>query len=142
MRKRMLSILLVVPLLAGCSIEQIVEQATGGEVNVSIGNLPDGWPQEVPVIEGEIIGGGTIEAEDGTPGWNATITVDDDSAYDEIATQLEDAGFEKADAGELDGGENLTSGAFTNANYGVLVAVTGAEGNFVANYTVVEGGLQ
>ena len=28
-----------------------IEQATGGEVNVSIGNLPDGWPAEVPVIE-------------------------------------------------------------------------------------------
>ena len=65
--------------------------------------------------------------------------MDDESAFDGIATQLVDAGFEKVDAGELDGGENLTSGMFKNDSYGVIVAVTGADGSFVANYTVVEG---
>ena len=133
--------LLLAPALAGCSIEDLVNQATGGEVNLSIGSLPDGWPAEVPVIDGEIVGGGTADSEDGTPGWNALIKVDDESAFDEIAAQLEDAGFESVDAGQLDGGDNLTSGAYQNGNYGVFVAVTGADGNFVANYTVVEGGL-
>jgi len=133
--------LLLAPALTGCgAIEGIIEQATGGEVNVSIGSLPEGWPAEVPVIDGEIIGGGTANAEDGTPGWNATIKVEDETAYDDIKAQLEGAGFTTAEAGELDGGESITSGAFTNENYGVFVAVTGADGNFVANYTVVEGG--
>jgi len=132
--------LVLAPALTGCgALEGLIEQATGGEVNVSIGSLPDGWPAEVPVVDGEIIGGGTANSDDGTPGWNVTIKVDDESAFEGIATQLGDAGFEKVDAGELDGGENLTSGMFKNDTYGVIVAVTGADGNFVANYTVVEG---
>ena len=132
--------LVLAPALTGCgAIEGIIEQATGGEVNVSIGSLPDGWPAEVPVIDGDIIGGGTANSDDGTPGWNATIKVDDESVFDDIAAQLTDAGFEKIDAGELDGGDTVTSGAFKNDTYGVFVAVTGADGSFVANYTVVEG---
>lgn len=132
--------LALAPALTGCgALEGIIEQATGGEVNVSIGSLPDGWPAEVPVIDGEIIGGGVANTDDGSPGWNVTIKVDDEGAFDDIASQLTDAGFESVDAGELDGGNNLTSGLFKNATYGVIVAVTGADGNFVANYTVVEG---
>ncbi len=132
--------IVLAPALTGCGgLEGIIEQATGGEVNVSIGSLPDGWPAEVPVIDGEIIGGGTANTDDGTPGWNVTIKVDDEGAFDDIASQLTDAGFEPVDAGELDGGDNLTSGLFKNDTYGVIVAVTGADGNFVANYTVVEG---
>ena len=134
------SALVLAPVLTGCgALEGIIEQATGGEVNVSMGSLPDGWPAEVPVIDGQIIVGGTADTEDGTPGWNVTIKVESEAVFAEIATQLEGAGFESVDAGELDGGDTITSGAFKNDNYGVLVAVTGSDGNFVANYTVVEG---
>lgn len=134
--------IVLAPALTGCGmLEGIIEQATGGEVNVSIGSLPDGWPAEVPVIDGEIIGGGTANTDDGAPGWNVTIKVDE-TAFGDIKSQLEAAGFVPIEAGELDGAEEITSGAFKNANYGVLVAVTGAEGNFVANYTVIEGGIE
>jgi hypothetical protein len=134
------SALVFTPLLAGCgALEGIIEQATGGEVNVSIGKLPDGWPGEVPVIDGDIIGGGTGKADDGSPVWNVTIKVESESAFDSISSQLEGAGFAAVDAGELDGGDAITSGAFKNDTYGVFVAVTGTDGNFVANYTVAEG---
>ena len=135
--------LVLAPMLSGCSgLEGIIEQATGGEVDVSMGSLPDGWPAEVPVIEGQILFGGTADTDDGTPGWNVTIKVESETAFDAIAADLTGAGFEAVDAGELDGGDTITSGAFKNDNYGVLVAVTGSEGNFVANYTVIEGGLE
>ena len=135
--------LVLAPTLTGCGgIEGLIEQATGGEVNVSIGSLPDGWPDEIPVIDGEIIGGGTAADDDGNPGWNVTITVENEAAFADIKAQLEDAGFVAAEAGELDGGDTITSGAFANDNYGVFVAVTGSDGNFVANYTVVEGGIE
>jgi len=135
--------LLIAPALTGCGgLEGIIEQATGGEVNVSIGSLPDGWPTEVPVIDGEIIAGGTAAADDGSPGWNVTIKVDAATAFGEIKSQLEGAGFTQLDAPDVDGSEEVTSGAFKNDNYGVIVAVTGADGNFIANYTVVEGGVE
>lgn len=135
--------LVLSPVLTGCgALEGIIEQATGGEVNVSIGSLPDGWPAEVPVIDGEIIGGGTANTDDGAPGWNVTIKVESEAAYDEIKAQLEAAGFEDLQTGDVDGSEQVASGGFKNDNYGVLVAVTGAEGNYVANYTVIEGGME
>ena len=135
--------LLIAPALTGCGgLEGIIEQATGGEVNVSIGSLPDGWPTEVPVIDGEIIAGGTAAADDGSPGWNVTIKVDAATAFGEIKSQLEGAGFTQLDAPDVDGSEEVTSGAFKNDNYGVIVAVTGADGNFIANYTVVESGVE
>ncbi len=134
------SALVLAPVLTGCAaLEGIVEQATGGQVNVSTGSLPDGWPADVPVIDGQILFGGTTKADDGTPIWNVTIKVESETAFDSIATQLEGAGFASVDAGELDGGDTITSGAFKNDVYGVLVAVTGTDGNFVANYTVAEG---
>lgn len=135
--------LLIAPTLSGCGgIEGLIEQATGGEVNVSIGSLPDGWPSEVPVIDGDIIAGGTAADDSDNPGWNVTIKVENEAAFTEIKNQLEGAGFESVDAGELDGGDTITSGAFKNANYGVLVAVSGSDGAFVANYTVIDGGFE
>lgn len=134
------SALVIGPMLSGCgALEGIIEQVTGGEVDVSIGQLPEGWPTEVPVIDGQIIGGGTTEADDGTPIWNVTVTVEGEEAFADIQTQLEGAGFEAVDAGELDGGDSITSGAFKNDTYGVFVAVSGSDGNFIANYTVAEG---
>jgi hypothetical protein len=134
------SALVLAPMLTGCgALEGIIEQATGGDVNVSIGQLPDGWPTEVPVINGDIIGGGTAKSDDGTPVWNVTIKVESEETFAEIQAQLEAAGFASVDAGELDGGDTITSGAFKNDTYGVLVAVTGSDGNFIANYTVAEG---
>lgn len=134
------SALVLAPVLTGCgALEGIIEQATGGEIDVSIGQLPDGWPTEVPVTDGDIIGGGTSASDDGTPLWNVTIKVESEAAFAEIQAQLEGAGFEAVDAGELDGGDAITSGAFKNDTYGVFVAVTGSDGNFVANYTVAEG---
>jgi hypothetical protein len=130
--------LLVAPAMSGCSaLEGIIEQVTGGDVNVSVGSLPDGWPTEVPVIDGDILGGATTKADDGTPIWNVTIKGDSNSA-DDVATQLEDAGFEAVDLpGEVGSGD--LAQAFKNDTYGVLVAVTGADDNWVVNYTVAEG---
>ena len=135
--------LVLAPALTGCGgIEGLIEQATGGEVNVSIGSLPDGWPTEVPVIDGDIIAGGTAANDSDNPGWNVTIKVENEAAFADIKAQLEGAGFESVDAGELDGGDTISSGAFKNANYGVLVAVSGSDGAFVANYTVIDGGFE
>ena len=132
--------ILIAPALTGCTgmVEGFIEQATDGQVNVSIGSLPDGWPAEIPVIEGDIIGGGAAPDDSGNTGWNVTITAKEDS-FTEIKGQLEGAGFTQVETPDVDGTDALASGMFSNGTYGVLVAVSGAEGSFVANYTVIEG---
>ena len=132
--------LVLAPLLGGCgAIAGIINQASDGKINVSVGELPEGWPEAVPVITGDILAGGKVLDDDGNPAWNATIKVESEAAFADIQVQLEGAGFTQVDTGELDGGDTITSGAFKNDTYGVIVAVSGADGKFVANYTVVEG---
>ena len=134
------SALVLAPMLAGCgAVEGIIEQATGGQVDVSMGSLPEGWPAEVPVTDGDIIVGGKTTDEGGAPVYNATIKVESEAVFADIEAQLLGAGFEKVEAGDVDGGDSISTGFFKNATYGVVVAVTGTEGQFVANYTVVEG---
>jgi hypothetical protein len=56
----LLAVLAAGPALAGCSDAQVqgavngaVQGATDGDVSLG-GALPDGWPAEIPVIDGEI----------------------------------------------------------------------------------------
>lgn len=135
MKSRLLSLLLLVPLLAGCSmIEGAISDATGVDVGVSVGSLPEGWPTEVPVTDGDIIGGGTADT-DGEPVWNATITTST-NVFDAISAQLTAAGFTAVDTGPLEGTDNVSGGAFSNDAYSVLVGVSGDADAWIVNYTV------
>jgi hypothetical protein len=136
--------LLVAPALSGCSvIEGLIEQASGGQVDVSAGHLPDGWPTDVPITDGDIIGGGVANDNDGKPVWNVTIRLTggqtNEQAFAAISAQLLSAGFATFDLGDLDGTADVTSGGFKNDTYGVFVAVAAKGPLAVANYTVVEG---
>lgn len=117
-----------VPALTGCSLVEgavngAVEEASGG--NVSIGSLPKGWPSEVPVIEGDIVGGG--KNPDGGAGW---VTIIKSSSADPIAdakAQLEAAGFaapEGVTPADVPGLEGIANGSYfaQNANFAVVVA--------------------
>ena len=93
------SLAFVAPALTGCGlIRDAVEQATGGEVDFGGKSVPDDFPSEVPLIEGEVLSGASAGNADGKI-WNVTIKVDDASAFDEIAAQFEAAGFEASELG-------------------------------------------
>lgn len=130
--------LLLAPALSACSsvsgiVNGAVEDASGG--NVSVGALPSGWPDEVPVIEGDIVGGGKIPDGDG---WMVIIKSDAADPIADAQTQLEAAGFTTpvdVPAESIPGLEDLSSGSYfaQNANYTVVVA--GSEQGVI--YTVV-----
>lgn len=129
--------LLLAPALAGCSmVESAIEDATGADV--SLGGLPESWPAEVPVIDGDVAFAGT-DASGENPVWNATISVGSDVSAD-VATQLEGAGFSQTLEGGL-GVEGLEGTHFTNGSYEVFVAVTGSGETWVANYSVVSSDI-
>ena len=130
--------LAVVVALSGCSfvggnpVEQLVEGATGGEVE--IGNtVPEDFPTEVPLAEGEIVSGTSAGGV-----WNVGVRVDGADALGTIVGQLESAGFVGTQTGDqtADGG----SAALGNGAYGVVVVVTKDGAGWVANYTVTRTG--
>ena len=128
--------LLLAPALSGCfgnPIENIIEDATGGEVDLPGTTLPEGFPSEVPLIDGEVIFG-TAFGDGATKVYNVSVKVGGAEAFEEIKTQLEDAGFTSNVDGSIDAGG---TGGFSNDTWSVLVVVTndGGEG-FIANYTV------
>ncbi|SDJ92496.1 hypothetical protein E3T54_04155 [Cryobacterium sp. Sr8] len=84
-----------VPLLTGCSAEGAVngavQGATGGDVSLG-GKLPTGWPDEVAVIDGELLFGAR-GAGDNKDGWVVTVKSDATDPLEEARKTLEDAGF-------------------------------------------------
>lgn len=139
------SLLVASPLLlSGCSLLP-GHGGTGisipGVGSFGSGKLPSDWPKSVPVISGDVLTGASIgntKSTDGE-GWNATIKVKDASAYGDIKSQLEGAGFKvdsEPDSGDAQGG----TGTFLKDPFAVLIVVTKADDKtgWVANYTVTQ----
>ena len=120
--------------LSGCSmiegsVEGVIEEATGNEVQLPGTELPEGFPADVPLIEGEVAFGVALGS-----GFNVSVRVDGPDAMDAISDQLEGAGFEAQVGGTT--GEGATQ-AFSNADYSVLVVITKEnDTEYLANYTV------
>jgi hypothetical protein len=132
--------LVVLPALTGCTgiINGIVNQASGGQVDLGGQSVPASFPSEIPLISGEIIYGLAITPDDGADGWSVIVKVDGVGAIDTITAQMEAAGFVKNETigGTTDEG---ATAAFESANYNVLVAIANdSTSGSVATYTVAE----
>jgi hypothetical protein len=132
--------LAVAPAVTGCSIQNIVKTATGGNVDLGGKSVPSDFPSEVPLIKGEVVSGiGIGNTKDGK-GWNVAIKVTGMDAYDTISQELSDAGFTGIDGSSLIPNDASSKGKtliVEDANYGVVVVVADTgDGTFTANYTV------
>lgn len=123
-------------LLTGCfgnpgdlvnqGVEDAIESATGGEVSLD-GELPEGFPTSVPLIDGDI----TVAAgAGGSEGWVVVITPSSsDDPVADAASALEAAGFTEDRTISGDGGG---AAVYTNGEYGVLLVGQGTS----VSYTV------
>lgn len=158
------SALLSLGALSGCSAddisekvgEELVENQLGdgadvdvdtdsGEVSIKDGDgnsyeaggdLPDDFPDEVPLIEGTVLSAVSV-TDQGRGGWSVALTVDGsgDDAYAEAGAELESAGFTKDT--EITSGS--TTGAWSKDTFEVLVsAFDNGDGNATVSYTVSE----
>ena len=132
--------LVMTPMLSGCGgLEGIIEQATDGAIQPSVGELPNEWPTEVPVVEGEIIGGNKAsdpENPDSTL-WTAIIGRNDDVAATKTAVgdSLASAGFTPVDTA----GAEIDALPFQNGTYTVIVFVAEGDNETVtATYNVTK----
>ena len=131
--------LAITPALAGCfgnPIEQIVEGATGGDVSLPGQSVPDDFPDDVPLIDGEVTFGLAVGDAD-AKAWNVMVKVGGPEAAETIKAELEDAGFTANEAGiggtSADGATLL----YDSDAYNVLVVIgSDSDNGYVANYTV------
>lgn len=121
-------------LLTGCNpvdlvnqgVEDAIEGATGGDV--SLGDLPEGFPTSIPLIEGDV-SGGAGGGSTGADGWFVVITSSASDPMAEAASALESAGFTEETS--VSGGQ-LGARAYSNDEYLVLIAGDGK----AVSYTV------
>jgi hypothetical protein len=129
-------LVLAAPALAGCSlIEGIVEEQTGGDLDIGGNTVPADFPAEVPLADGEVVNGSAITGSGGERVWNVLMNVSDPAAPESIAAQLEAAGFATADGvgGVTEQGGTL---AYTNGALVVNVLLAKVDAGWTANYTV------
>ena len=121
--------------LSGCSaIEGIIEQQTGGDVDLGGSTVPADFPAEVPLADGTVVNGSAITGGDGQKVWNVLINVTDPNAPTSIAAQLEGAGFVSPGVGQMtENGGTLT---YTKDDLVVNVLLAKVDTGWTANYTV------
>lgn len=111
-----------------------VDTTDGGVVT---GKLPKGFPESIPVIDGEILAGTYTKNPDT---WNATVKVDGpggdkDAPFDSAEAALLDAGFEVV-VEKMDNGTSIV-GDYKGDGLQVNLAVTDSAGQgIVVNYLV------
>jgi hypothetical protein len=137
------ALLLTAPALAGCAptIPGLGGPGSGsdagsGDAGADVTEVPADFPADIPLIEGEVISGVSLGSE-GSKVWSVAIVVDDGSAFDEITSQLEEAGFV---ASGLGGTTELGStGTFSRDQYDVSLSVSGgSDVGWAAKYVVAE----
>lgn len=112
--------------------EEIIEGATGEDLDIEFGGLPDDFPEEVPLVSENVLQ--SVKVEDGM-----TLIVADSRSVKELAAQVKEdyAGWEEMSWGDL--GEMVT-GTFTKGeSLSVTVGIiAGSEGeDTTVSYTVI-----
>jgi hypothetical protein len=124
------------PALAGCSVQNLVHDVTGGKVDVPGKSVPKDFPSEVPLASGEVLSGAGV-GDAKSKIWNVSVRAKDSTAINDVLTTLTAAGFEcktltetTADGGALVGDKDTLN---------VAVVEIKDDKGFVLNYTVTKG---
>ncbi|GAA1834103.1 hypothetical protein [Agromyces salentinus] len=105
-------------------VEDAIKSATGSDVSLG-GELPEGFPPEIPIVDGEItVGMGTGD----TNGWVVVVQSDEADPAAAARTALEGAGFVQDTSLSQEQLDSLTGGrldasVYTNDQYRVLLAL-------------------
>lgn len=129
------ALLVGAPALTGCAmVEGIIEQQTGGDVDLGGASVPADFPSEVPLADGDVVNGSAITGSGGERVWNVLMNVTDPDAPTTIAAQLEGAGFASAGMGTV--GEQGGTLTYSRDALVVNVLLAKVDTGWTANYTV------
>ncbi|WP_168916195.1 hypothetical protein [Microcella flavibacter] len=112
------------------SVRGLAEDVLGGAELSTDGELPASFPQAIPLLGGEIVGG--AGGPDGV-GWVAQVRIDDAAAFEGARAALEGAGFA---ASNVSSDPTSAFGTFTGAEYVVNLAIATTNGETTATYVV------
>ena len=111
-------------------------ESSDGTFTSGMGSLPQGFPEDIPVAEGEILQGASSEGN-GTTGWVVSVAVDQspDQALAEAAAALEGAGYTEGDnSASMEG---LSYVQYVGSEWEIILgAVDNGEGGTLLSYTV------
>lgn len=129
-------------LLSGCGlipnpVEGVIEGVTGGDVDLPGGSVPGDFPNEVPLIDGEVIFG-TGFGNDSEKIWNVTVRVGSDATA-QIAAELEAAGFAAGAEGSISGDVGTLIYQKDDLTVLVVIAEDPDSAGYLASYTVTRG---
>jgi hypothetical protein len=125
------------PTLAGCSVQGIINSATGGKVSLPGKSIPSDFPKDVPLAKGTVVFGAAIGDGKGGKVWNVTIQVDGGETFDSISSDITGHGFKSQ--GDLTSGSSSDgngTATFDTVTYSVILVVAKADNKTTANYTV------
>lgn len=101
--------------------EKIVEGMSGGKVDVEFDSLPEGFPDDVPMVEGDILLGTKIAGEDGDrDGFILSVGVDGEPA--DVVEQVKDLFADWEEVTPWNDG--IQSGFYSKDDWGVTISVT------------------
>ncbi len=128
--------LLAGPALAGCSVQNLVHDVTGGKVDVPGKSVPKDFPSDVPLASGEALSGAGV-GDAKSKIWNVSVRAKGGTAIDEVLKTLTSAGFncKTLTATTADGGALVGD----KGNLNVAVVEIKDDKGFVLNYTVTRG---
>lgn len=148
-----LTVLLTAGLLSACGADDFSIPTPGGEVKVDrdgdevrietdegslvtgSGALPEGFPaDDVPIVEGEIISGASINGQD-SQGFSVLVNVDGDleTVVAQATGLLEGAGFDEQSQTSAEG---FALRSYTSDTYALTVSATELDGVTSVQYTV------
>jgi hypothetical protein len=115
-------------------VEQIIEDKTGVDIDIdgTGASLPDGWPGEVPTVDGDVAFSAAIDDT-----FAAALVVRDAAAAENAYSLLTNAGFTEISSIEL--GEGASSKAYESGMYtvGVIIGIN-EDGTAIVQYTVTK----
>ena len=123
------------PVLSGCSVQNLVNQATGGKVSLPGKSIPKDFPADIPLVKGTVVLGMGVNDGDKGKGWNVTIDVTGDNPYDGAVKQLQDAGYKSQGLVSPSTDQGGTA-AFDNGTYTIVMVVAKTDKGWTVNYTV------
>lgn len=110
---------------------EIIKNATGADVDLGGTSIPQDFPAQVPVAEGEIEYGGSVTV-DGSTIWTVRIKTNDPSVFSKVQSQLLASGWVE---GFVTDGESQM-GSYEGHGYSLILNMDKTDGAYGLTYLV------